>query len=123
MKFDRKLLLIAPTIILTLVVAAMVYAAIQVRVLSGVSETLAERRAFVAEVNRGEKALDVRQALNIIDAQFDVEDRRSAALTELRGLLAVLAAIGLASIIVLAIGVRGVERKHWPGARRPEPLS
>ena len=120
MKFDRKLALIAPTIVLALVVAGMVYAVLQVRLLSGISESLAERRVFIEQVKRGEKPLDTHQALNIIDAQFDVEGRRSAALTELRSLLSILAGIGFVSVVVLAVGVRGVERKHWPGARRRE---
>lgn len=120
MKFDRKLVLIAPTIVLALVVAGMIYAVFQIRILGDVSETLAERREFIAQVKRGEKPLEARQALNIIDAQFEVEGRRSAALGELRSLLSILAGIGFVSVVVLAIGVRGVERKHWPGARRRE---
>jgi hypothetical protein len=113
-RLDRKLLLIAPTIVLIFVVAGMLYAAIQMHVLAGVSDTLAERRDFVAAVERGEKPLDQRQALNIIHAQFDVEARRSTALTAARDLLMILGAIALASTGVLAVGIRSVPREHWP---------
>ena len=114
MRLDRKLLLIAPTIVLVFVVAGMIYAAVQMHVLAGVSQTLEQRRTFVAAVKRGEKPLDQRQALNIIDAQFDVESRRSGALTATRDVLVLLSAIAAASIGMLGLGIRAVPREHWP---------
>ena len=114
MRLDRKLLLIAPTLVLVFVVAGMIYAAVQMHVLAGVSRTLDTRRDFIAAVKRGEKPLDQRQALNIIDAQFDVESRRSVALAASRDLLVLLGAIAGASIVTLAVGIRGVPRQHWP---------
>jgi len=122
-RLDRKLLLIAPTIVLVFVVAGIVYAANQMHVLASVSDTLGERREFVAAVEKGEKPLDQRQALNIIHAQFDVEARRSAALTAARDLLIELSAIAVASVGVLAMGIRSVPREHWPrmSFRREQP--
>lgn len=114
MRLDRKLLLIAPTIVLLFVVAGMIYAAVQMHVLAGVSDSLETRRAFIAAVQRGEKPLDQRQALNVIGAQFDVEGRRSAALTATRDLLGLLSAIAIASIGMLGLGIRSVPREHWP---------
>lgn len=114
MRLDRKLLLIAPTIVLIFVVAGMFYAATQMSVLASVSDSLADRRAFIAAVERGQKPLAQRQALNIIDAQFVVEARRSAALTAARDLLVILGAIALVSTGVLAVGIRSVPREHWP---------
>jgi hypothetical protein len=113
-RLDRKLLLIAPTIVLVFVVAGMIYAAVQMHVLAGVSETLDTRRAFIAAVERGEKPLDQRQALNVIKAQFDVESRRSVALTATRDLLLLLSGIALVSIGMLGVGIRAVPREHWP---------
>jgi len=92
----------------------MIYAAVQMHVLAGVSDTLGTRRAFVTAVERGEKPLDQRQALNIIKAQFDVEDRRSNALNATRDLLELLSAIAFASIGMLGFGIRSVPREHWP---------
>jgi uncharacterized membrane protein len=113
-RLDRKLLLIAPTIVLIFVVAGMFYAATQMHVLASVSDSLADRRAFITAVERGQKPLAQRQALNIIDAQFVVEARRSAALTAARDLLVILGAIALVSTGVLAVGIRSVPREHWP---------
>jgi hypothetical protein len=113
-RFDRKILLIAPTVVLALVVAGMIYAATQLHVLSSVSETYQERSDFIAAVERGEKPLDPRQALGIIHAQFDVETRRTAALVAARDLLVVLSVTGIAALGVLAAGVRRIPREHWP---------
>jgi hypothetical protein len=113
-RLDRKLLLIAPAIVLVFVVAGMIYAAVQMHVLASVSDTLDTRRAFIAAVERGEKPFEQRQALSVIDAQFDVESRRSVALKATRDLLALLGAIALASVCVLGVGIRAVPREHWP---------
>jgi hypothetical protein len=113
-RLDRKLLLIAPTIVLVFVVAGMIYAAVQMHVLAAVSDTLDTRRVFITAVERGEKPLDERQALNIIKAQFDVEGRRSSALNATRDLLELLSAIAFASVGMLGLGIRSVPREHWP---------
>jgi hypothetical protein len=113
-RLDRKLLLIAPAIVLALVVAGLVYASVQLHVLSSVSDTLKERTDFISAVDRGEKTLDQRQALGIIHLQFDVEAKRTAALTAARDLLIVLSAIGAAALAVLSAGIRTIPREHWP---------
>ena len=114
MRLDRKLLLIAPTIVLVLVVAGMVYTAVQLHVLASVSETEKDRDAFIASVERGEKPLDPRQSLSLLRVGLDVETKRTAAIVASRDLLVELAAIGLVSCIVLAVGVRSVPRTYWP---------
>lgn len=114
MRLDRKLLLIAPTIVLVLVVAGVVYAAVQLHVLASVSETEQERAAFIASVERGEKTLEPRQSLSLLHIGLEVETKRTAAILASRDLLIELATIGLVSCVVLAIGVRGVPRTHWP---------
>jgi hypothetical protein len=113
-RLDRKLLLIAPTIVLVFVVAGMIYAAVQMHALATVSDTLERRRAFVTAVERGEKPFEQRQALNVIKAQFDVEDRRSSALNATRDLLELLSGIAFASLALLGVGIRSVPREHWP---------
>jgi len=113
-RLDKKLLLIAPTIVLVLVVAGMVYAAVQLHVLASVSETEKDREAFIASVERGEKTLQPRQSISLLRVGLDVETKRTTAILASRDLLVELAAIGLVSCIVLAIGVRRVPRTHWP---------
>jgi hypothetical protein len=113
-RLDRKLLLIAPTIVLVFVFAGTVYTAVQLHVLTSISETEREREAFLASVERGEKTLEPRQSLSLLRVGLDVETKRTAAIAASRDLLVALAVIGFASCVVLAIGVRGVPRTHWP---------
>ena len=114
MRLDRKLLLIAPTIVLCLVVAGMIYAAVELRVLAAASDSFRERSDFIAAVARGEKPLNQRQAAGLLQLALDVEMRRTAAIAATRDLLIVLSAIGGAACAVLALGIRGVPREHWP---------
>ena len=114
MRLDRKLLLIAPTIVLFFVVAGMVYATMQLRVLANVSESFKERNAFITAVERGEKPLSQVQAAGLLRLAMDVESRRTAAITATQELLIILASIAFASCVVLALGIRGVPREHWP---------
>jgi len=113
-RLDRKLLLIAPTIVLVLVVAGIVYAAVQLHVLASVSETAKEREAFIASLERGEKTLEPRQSISLLRIGLDVETKRTTAIVASRDLLIALAVIGFVSCVILAIGVRGVPRTYWP---------
>ena len=126
MRLDKKLLLIAPAIVLALVVAGMVYTAAELHVLARSSDTLAARKEFVDQVARGEKPLDQRQAVNILQVALEVEAKRSAAIVASRDLLLELSAVALVAWVFLAIGIRGVPRQHWPrfgrgGAASPAP--
>lgn len=114
MRLDRKLLLIAPAFVLALVVAGMVYTATELQVLVQSNETIAGRKSFVDAVVRGEKPLDRRQAVGILQVSLDVEAKRSAAIVATRDLLIELAAVAFIAWVVLAIGIRGVPREHWP---------
>jgi hypothetical protein len=113
-RFDRKLLLIAPTIVLFCVAAGVIYAAVQLHVLGSVSETWKERSAFIGAVEAGQKKLDTRQAVGLLRLSLDVEARRTAAITASRDLLIALSVMAVASCCVLAVGIRGVPRQHWP---------
>ncbi|MEP6492421.1 MAG: hypothetical protein ABJF01_07080 [bacterium] len=117
MRLDRKLLLIAPTIVLVLVVAGMVYTASQLHVLGSVSDTWKDRSDFVAAVERGDKKLDLRQSTGLLRYSLDVEARRTAAIAATRDLMIVLSAMAFASCCVLGIGIRSVPREHWPRFR------
>jgi len=113
-RLDRKLLLIAPAIVLACVVAGMVYTALELHVLARSSDTLAARKEFVDAVARGEKTLDQRQAVGILQVALDVEAKRSAAIAASRDLLLELSAVALVAWAVLVYGIRGVPREHWP---------
>jgi len=113
-RLDRKLLLIAPTIVLAFVVAGMVYAALQMRLLSDVGNSWKDRSAFVASVEKGEKSLDQRQSLGLLRYSLDAEAKRTEAIVATRDLLMVLAGVALLSCISLVFGIRTVPREHWP---------
>ncbi|HEY9226697.1 MAG TPA: hypothetical protein VIP11_08635 [Gemmatimonadaceae bacterium] len=114
MRLDRKLLLIAPTIVLVFVVAGLIYTAVQLRTLVSVSDTLAERRDFFAAVQRGEKPFTAQQAVGVLQFALDVEERRTAALVAVRDTVMALSAIALVSCGILVVGIRSVPREHWP---------
>jgi hypothetical protein len=113
-RLDRKLLLIAPAVVLALVVAGMVYTTTELQVLVQSNETIAGRKSFVDAVVRGEKPLDQQQAVGILQVALDVEAKRSAAIVATRDLLIELSAVAFIALAVLAIGIRGVPREHWP---------
>ena len=114
MRLDRKLLLIAPTIVLACVIAGMIYAAVQLNVLGSVSGSWKDRNDFITAVEQGRKPLSDRQAMNIIRFSLDVEERRTAAIIATRDLLGWLAGIAGVACVVLLIGIRSVPREHWP---------
>ena len=114
MRLDRKLLLIAPTIVLGFVVAGMIYAVVQLRVLSNVGTTWKDRSDFIASAERGDKKLEQRQSLALLRYSLDVEAKRTEAIVATRDLLIVLSAIALLSCGALALGIRTVPREHWP---------
>ena len=114
MRLDRKLLLIAPTIVLVFVVAGLIYATLQMRLLSDVNDTWKDRSAFIASVERGEKSLDQRQSLGLLRYSLDAEAKRTEAIAATRDLLVILAAVALLSCICLVFGIRTVPREHWP---------
>ena len=114
MRLDRKLLLIAPAIVLVFVAAGIAYAAYQLHVLSSVSSTWKDRSAFVGAVERGEKKLDERQAVNLLGVALQVEERRTAAIVASRDLLIMLSVVEVLCCAVLAFGIRSVPREHWP---------
>ncbi len=114
MRLDRKLLLIAPATVLALVVAGMVYTASELQVLVRSNETIAGRKEFVDAVVRGEKPLDLKQAVGILQVALDVEAKRSAAIGAVRDLLIELSVVAFVALVALAFGIRTVPREHWP---------
>jgi hypothetical protein len=113
-RLDRKLLLIAPTIVLAFVFAGMIYTAMQMRMLILGSDSLKERSEYVAAVERGEKQLEPQKAIALLRFALDAEAKRTAAIAANRDLLVIMSAVGLIACVILAIGIRSVPRQHWP---------
>ena len=80
MRLDRKLLLIAPTIVLLFVFAGFIYTAAELRVLSSVSNNWQDRNDYIAAVQRGEKPLEPSKALVLLQFALDAEAKRTAAI-------------------------------------------
>ncbi len=120
MRLDRKLLLIAPATVLALVVAGLVYTANELQVLARSNETIAGRKEFVDAVARGEKPLDQKQAVGILQVALDVEAKRSAAIVATRDLLIELSVVAFVALVALAFGIRTVPREHWPRFGQPK---
>ncbi|HET7133476.1 MAG TPA: hypothetical protein VFJ95_14585 [Gammaproteobacteria bacterium] len=114
MRLDRKLLLIAPAIILVLLFLGIAYTATQLHVLASVSNDWAARSQFITAVAHGTKPLTERQAVEMLQYSVAAEKQRTDALIATWQLLAVLAAVGLVCCGSLAVGIRGVPREHWP---------
>jgi hypothetical protein len=113
-RLDRKLLLIAPAIVLGCVVAGMIYTAVQLHVLGSVSETWKDRSDFIGAVERGDKLLNEKQAITLLRFSLDVEEKRTAAIVASRDLMIALSGMALVSFAVLVVGIRSVPREHWP---------
>ena len=111
MRLDKKILLIAPTIVLAFVVGGMIYATVQLRWLTGVGETWKARNDYVSAAERGEKPMTEKQALNILRYSLDTEAKRTDAIAAEEGLLVILSAIAAVSVVALIIGVRAVPRR------------
>jgi hypothetical protein len=110
-RLDKKILLIAPTIVLAFVVAGMIYATIQLRRLTDVGETWKSRNDYVAAAERGEKSMSDKQAINILRYSLDVEAKRTDAIAANQGVLVLLTAVAAVSVAALIIGVRAVPRR------------
>jgi hypothetical protein len=121
MKLDRKLLLIAPTIVLAFIAAGLVYAAVQIRSLTAGEDTWTKRREFIQSVASGQKSLSTQQAVGLLNLSLEVESRRAAALKEAYDLVLILAAMAAGCCVVLTLGIRKVPREHWPRFARKPP--
>lgn len=114
MKLDRKLLLIAPTIVLAFVVGGLFYEVSQLRLLATGEKTWQQRSDFIASVESGKRELSAEHAANILRYSLDTERHRTDAIDAASGLLMALAVIAGASVILLAEGIRRIPREHWP---------
>jgi len=113
-RLDRKLLLIAPAIVLVFVAAGVAYTAYQLHYLVDSAASWRDRSDFIEAVGRGQKPLSTQQAVNILKWSLEVEAKRTTAINATRGLLIELAVIGFVACGVLALGIRSVPREHWP---------
>lgn len=110
MRLDRKFLLIAPSAVLVLIVAAMFYIAAQLQVVVAGSGTWQARHDFVTSVQRGEKKLSLDKSVELLQYSLDAEQRRTSAIDAARQTLLEIAWIALLCTGVLLWNIRRVPR-------------
>jgi len=113
-RLDRKLLLIAPAIVLVFVAGGLAYTAYQLHYLVDSAASWQSRSDFIAAVARGDKPLSEPQAIRILQSSLDAEAKRTAAISASRDLLVELSVIAFVCCGVLGLGIRAVPREHWP---------
>jgi hypothetical protein len=87
MKLDRKFLLIAPTIVLTFIVAGLFYTTTRLQVIVEASDNLPQRIAYIASVQQGKRQITAPKAVEIVALSLDAERRRSIAISAANDLL------------------------------------
>lgn len=110
MRLDRKLFLIAPTLVLVLIVAGLFFTASRLGQITEASDGWGKRDAFVSAVEHGKKQLTAEQYLRIVRFSLDAERRRSEALLATRDLLLVLGWMTAACAAILLVTVRRIPR-------------
>lgn len=111
MRVERKLFLIAPSVVLVLVCAAMFYTATRLQLMVAGSDDLPKRAAFIASVERGERTITTEQAVQLVQFSLDAEVKRTAAIVAAHDLLSLLGWIGMLCCIVLLWTIRRVPRE------------
>jgi hypothetical protein len=110
MRIDRKLFLIAPSLVLVLIVAGLFYTATRLRQIVEASDNWAARDAYVASIERGQRELSAAKAVQLVRLSLDAERRRTGAIEATRELLVVLGLMTLGCAAMLLATIRGVPR-------------
>jgi hypothetical protein len=110
MRIDRKLLLIAPSLVLVLIVAGLFYTATRLRQIVEASDNWSARDAYVTSVERGQRQLSADKAVQLVRLSLDAERRRTGAIEAARELLVVLGLMTLGCTAMLLAAIRGVPR-------------
>ena len=110
MRLDRKFFLIAPTLVLSLVVAGMFYTATRLRQVIEASDNWQWRSEYVASIEQGQKKITNGKAVQLVRLSLEAERRRTSAIVATNELLLTLGSMTLACCVVLLWAIRGVPR-------------
>jgi hypothetical protein len=110
MRLDRKFFLIAPTLVLALIVAGMLYTATRLREIVEASDNWQQRSNYIAAVQQGKRPMTNEKALQIVRLSLDAERLRTGAIVATNELLLTLSALTLGCCAVLLLAIRGVPR-------------
>ena len=110
MRLDRKFFLIAPTLLLALVVAGMLYTATRLREIVEASDNWQQRSDYITAVQQGKRPITNEKALQIVRLSLDAERFRSGAIVATNELLLTLTALTCGCCLMLLWAVQGVPR-------------
>ena len=110
MRIDRKLFLIAPSLVLVLIVAGLFYTATRLRQIVEASDNWSTRDAYVASVEQGQRQLSADKAVKLVRLSLEAERRRTGAIEATRELLLVLGLMTLGCTAMLLATIRRVPR-------------
>ena len=110
MRLDRKFFLIAPTLVLSLVVAGMFYTATRLRQVVEASDNWQRRSEYVASIEQGQKKITNGKAVQLVRLSLEAERRQTSAIVATNELLLTLGSMTLACCVVLLWAIRGVPR-------------
>ena len=110
MRLDRKFFLIAPTLVLSLVVAGMFYTATRLRQVVEASDNWQRRSEYVASIEQVQKKITNGKAVQLVRLSLEAERRRTSAIVATNELLLTLGSMTLACCVVLLWAIRGVPR-------------
>jgi len=110
MRLDRKFFLIAPTLVLALIVAGMLYTATRLREIVEASDNWQQRSDYIAAVQQGKRPMTHEKALQLVRLSLDAERLRTGAIVASNELLLVLSTLTFSCCVVLLLAIRGVPR-------------
>ena len=110
MRLDRKFLLIAPTVVLTLIVAGLFYTTTRLDQIVESSDNWQMRSDYVASVEHGQRRLTNEKAVQLVRLSLEAERRRTAAIVATNELIVTLGIITLACCAALLWVIKGTPR-------------
>ncbi|HKO17186.1 MAG TPA: hypothetical protein VJU87_13190 [Gemmatimonadaceae bacterium] len=112
MRLDPKFQLIAPSAVLVLIVVGLFYLTAQLDLVVAASSSWRQRDAYVTAVEKGQKTMTEKQAVNIVRFALDAEHKRTEAIVAARDTLTTVAWITLACTVLLLVTIRRVPRSQ-----------
>ena len=110
MRLDRKFYLIAPTLVLVLIVAGVIYTTTRLQQIVAASDNLQRRADYVAQIERGQRHITNEKAVQLVRLSLEAEHVRTSAIVAANELLLTLAAMTFLCCGVLLWAIKGVPR-------------
>lgn len=110
MRLDRKFYLIAPTLVLVLIVAGVLYTTTRLQQIVAASDNLHRRSDYVMQIERGQRHITNEKAVQLVRLSLEAEHVRTSAIVAANELLLTLAAMTFLCCGVLLWAIKGIPR-------------